>query len=733
MILGMNVLVLIVVGSAILIAILEQRSAIARLHESAAQQTHLALDQSLTDLRQTLVYAGARAAAGDDGALDGLLAANPALMAVTLEPNADSTSATTVESSEQVTLTIPAGANTVIAQVDPRVLWAGALSATVGEKGYIYLVSDDGAVLAADVPVRRDPQTFAVFKDSRGDGALMRVYRGLNGEWVIGRAEPFPASGYTIIVETPLDEYVPLVVRTLVLIALAMIVTALAGEWLIRRILRSVVTPLERLQDGARAVIAGDYHYRVRVPPHTDRELIELGNTFNRMIDRLADGQRQINAYTNQMQEIIDLRARELTRKAAQLEIAFEVSTSIGGVLEPRPLIETIVRLIRERFGLYHVDVLLLDRDSGKITSGDARRQVTLPDLTIRDAANSVIAWAARYGESLYVADVTIEQRYVHTPDLPASQSELAIPLKFEEQTLGVLNLEADHRDAFTKDDIAVLTGLAKMIAVAVHNAQTFKTLQDANRDLAQATLHANQANHLKSRFLYNASQRFRAPLNAVISSTETMSDLPDAARERQRRVIENGRALQALVEDMIDLSAIEAGHMQLNLQWISLVPLLEEVMNAARALHVAAYPGHDLTLNLDLMHLTEPLPPIWADLERLRYILMNLISNAIKFTESGEVTLSADFDADRVYIRVRDTGPGIGDDDRRTLFDPFQQPRSQPEPGDKRTGLGLPVSRLLAMRHGGDLTVESTLHAGSTFTLDLPRRPEGAPPPPEK
>jgi signal transduction histidine kinase len=183
----------------------------------------------------------------------------------------------------------------------------------------------------------------------------------------------------------------------------------------------------------------------------------------------------------------------------------------------------------------------------------------------------------------------------------------------------------------------------------------------------------------------------------------------------------------------MIDLSAIETGYMQLDLQWVKLTPLLEEVMNAARALHRAAYADHDLTLKLDLTHLTEPLPPVWADIERLRYILMNLISNAIKFTESGDVVLSADFDADRVYIHVRDTGPGISDDDRRTLFDPFQHPRSAPEPEVKSTGLGLPVSHLLAMRHGGDLTFDSTLHEGSTFTLNLPRRPEGSPPPPEQ
>jgi signal transduction histidine kinase len=761
MILAMNALILAVAGSAVSISILEQRGAIIRLDESVTRQLNAALDRSMTGLQQTLVYAGDNQTGA---ALDGRLAADPALRAITIvsadgreivhapadpartppdwtqDPaylaltggDRPSYRALVGENPPSLTLAVKSGDAIVIAQADAQQLWGEMLSAGVGENGYIYLVSDEGAVLASGVDRAdpRDPRTFAVFKDSRGGGAVMRLYRGLKGEWVVGRAQPFPGSGYTVIVETPLSDYGPLVVRTLALIALALIVTAVAGEWLIRRILRTIVAPLERLQDGARAVIAGDYRYRVRVPPHTDRELIALSDTFNRMIDRLAESQRQIDAYTNEMQEIIDLRARELARKAGQLEIAFEVSTTVGAILEPRTLIETIARLIRERFRLYHVEILLVDQESGRITSGDTRRQTTLPDLTLRDAVNSVIAWVARSGESLYVADVTIERRYLRTPDLPASQSELAIPLKSENQTIGVLNLEADHRDAFTKDDIAVLTGLAKMIAVAVHNAQTFKALQDANRDLAQATLQANQANHLKSRFLYNVSQRFRAALSPIISSAETLP--PDPASERLHRILENGRVLQALVEDMIDLSAIEAGHMQLDRQWIKLTPLLEEVMNAGRALHKATYPDHDLTLKLDLMHLTEPLPPVWVDLERLRYILMNLVSNAIKFTESGEVVLSADFDRDSVYIHVRDTGPGIGDDDRRYLFDPFQHPRSQPESGAKGTGLGLPVSRLLAMRHGGDLTVETTLREGSIFTLNLPRRPEGAPPPPE-
>jgi signal transduction histidine kinase len=133
-------------------------------------------------------------------------------------------------------------------------------------------------------------------------------------------------------------------------------------------------------------------------------------------------------------------------------------------------------------------------------------------------------------------------------------------------------------------------------------------------------------------------------------------------------------------------------------------------------------------------MELTEPLPPVWADVDRLRYILINLMDNAVKFTEAGEVVMSAEANAENVLIHVRDTGPGVSEGQRRYLFEPFQHALADSAPeGASGTGLGLPVSRLLAMRHGGDLLVRTAVGKGSTFTLQLPRRPAGTPPPPEK
>ncbi len=769
MILGLNLLVVLVVGGSALILALEQRNAVLRLHETAVRQTRVAVLETVKDVQQVLVVAGT----ADPPDLDALLAAFPALHAISLldadgvevahvpagdvwparEWGADpawpamhggSAYAALVDQPPVLVIAAPAvGGGVLVAEADPAVFWESSVAPPVGQDGYVYLVSGEGMVLAGDSSLdpaeRLRPAGFAVFEKARRGKPSLRVYRGLHAEWVVGRAAPvsgIPGLDVYAITETPVTEFTPVVVRALALLALALGLTVVMGEWLIRRILRTVVGPLDTLRQGARAVMAGDYRYRVRVPPNTDRELVELGSTFNAMIERLADGQRQIDAYAHEMQEIVDLRARELSRKATQLEIAADVSSAIATILDPRDLPDRVVDLIRERFNVYYVELLLVDDQTGQIVPARSRRQSTPPGLTLHDANHSVIAWVARHGQTLYVPDVTQDERYRPSPDLPASRSELALPLRSDDRVIGVLNLEAEHRDAFPKDEIAVLESLANDIATSVHNAQVFDALETANRDLAQATLQANQANTLKSRFLLNASLKLRQPLDNIIGYSETIfsgiyGDLPADVMERQRRILESGRVLQALIEDMLDLSNIETGEMQLKLEWVNLPPLLEEVMNATRALHQTGYADHDLALRLDLMHLTEPLPPVWADIDRLRYILINLMGNAVKFTQSGEVVMSADFDEERVRIHVQDTGPGIGDVPLRYLFEPFQHQRGKVPPAGKGTGLGLPVSRLLAMRHGGDLTVTSVLHEGSTFTLNLPRHPDGAPPPP--
>lgn len=732
MILGMNLVAVIVASSATLIMLLEQRQSVRRLHDTTARQVQDAAQIALDDVQRALTAAAGESP--DEAALARLKAGYPALRAVHTGP-ADGSEPTTRIAADAITLAVPLadGSGALIADLDPAALWQRAVAVPVGKKGYVYLVDESGAPLALPRSAERDPAGFSVIADARAGQSASRLYRGLAGGWVIGRA--VPASGYTVVAETPLSEFVPTLVRLVALWLMALAITAFVGETLLRRILRAVLAPLDILSQGAQRVGAGDYGSRIRLPSGTERELIDLARAFNDMTHRLQESQRQIDAYTHEMEDIVDLRARELSRKALQLEVAADVSHKIATIRDPRALVREVVDLIRGRFEVYHVEILLVDDDTGAILPGDDSR-AALASLTLHDSERSVIAWTARHGHTLYVPDVTQEPRYRRDPALPASRCELAIPLRFGERVIGVLNLESAHANAFPRDEIAVLESLANEIAVSLHNAQVFAALETANRELAQASLQAKQANTLKSRFLFNASHKLRTPLNAIIGYSETMlsgvyGDLPSLVLDRQRRVLENGRSLQALVEDMLDLSAIETGQMTLNLLWFNPEPLLGEVMNAARALHQTGYADHTLALRLELHN--QPLPPVWADVDRLRYILINLMSNAIKFTPDGEIIMTAGVADDHVVIQVQDTGPGIAEDDLRYIFEPFQHQRGATEAEGKGTGLGLPVSRLLALRQGGDLTVESRLHQGSTFTLRLPCRPDGAPPPPAR
>ncbi|MBN1201434.1 MAG: GAF domain-containing protein [Anaerolineae bacterium] len=774
MILGMNVLALAALGAASLIMILDQRASTNWLHQSTAQQARAAVWQTLDNLHNTLAVAGETLSAdtATEADLTCLRAALPVLetlgslsvvdtdgdIVVHIPPG--TTPPALPEETEPgepvlsetdsarprlvLRILLGDGSGELIAQVDTHTLWHNVIAEPLGAHGYLYLLDGDGHLLAYSPTMETalklgrtpdDPADLPSLKAARDGSPALKLYNGYKDALVVGRAEPVPGIDGYVMTETPLSDFYPSLLRGIVLWLLALALAFLIGEWLIRQILHTVLTPVETLQEAAHAVAAGDYRYHVRLPANTDRELSDLGQAFNHMTMQLRQSQDQIDSYTHQMEETIDLRARELSRKTLQLEVAADVSTKIATLLDPRTLADEVIELIRSRFSIYHVDVLLVDEASGQITSGRSQGSFIPPDLTMHDITSSVIAWAARRGETVYVPDISQDSRYRPVAELSASQSALAIPLPFEDNVIGVLSLEADHRDAFVKDEIAVFESLANEIAIALHNAQVFTALENANRDLAQATLQMKQANTLKSRFLLTASHKLRVPLDAIINFSETIlsgvhGTIPDTMLDRQQQILENGRRLRALIEDMLDLSTIETGRVELDLQWVDLRGLLDEVMNAARALHQTGYADHDLKLRLEM---DESLPPVWADLYRLRYILINLMSNGVKFTDSGEVVLSASADADSITIRVQDTGTGIDKDAQRHLFEPFQHQRDNTASEGKGTGLGLPVSHLLALLHGGELLVDSTPEQGSTFTLRLPRHPDDAPPLPEQ
>ncbi|MDX2140391.1 MAG: ATP-binding protein [Chloroflexota bacterium] len=253
--------------------------------------------------------------------------------------------------------------------------------------------------------------------------------------------------------------------------------------------------------------------------------------------------------------------------------------------------------------------------------------------------------------------------------------------------------------------------------------------LEEANTELAKARMIAEKASNAKTTFLSNMSHELRTPLNVVIGYTETMLKMPhmfeNVALPRVyhpyvEMIHDNGTYLLELINDVLDMSKVEAGKLELYQSETSIPDLARSVMATA----VGLVKEKPVQLRTDI---PANLPLVWADAKRVRQILLNLLSNAIKFTASGSVMLRARAEEGCVRISVIDTGIGIPAEALATIFDRFAQAEKDTSRKYGGTGLGLDISKQLVIMHGGDLTVESEVGRGSTFSLTLPLVPEDA------
>jgi signal transduction histidine kinase len=288
----------------------------------------------------------------------------------------------------------------------------------------------------------------------------------------------------------------------------------------------------------------------------------------------------------------------------------------------------------------------------------------------------------------------------------------LYLPLMVEDQVLGLLALWGTSLEP---DDVPAYSMFASQVAVALRNAQLVAHLDQARRE-------AEEANRLKSLFLANVSHELRTPLTGILGSLDLVlgevCETPAEARQFLGLAREAGQRLLRLINDLLDLARIEAGHLHMDLQVLDLAPVVAEASGLCRP----AAEAKRLQLRLAL----PPAGPllVWADPDRLTQIILNLVGNAIKFTESGEVRVAAvaDPQAGQVEIRVEDTGIGIAPALQAQLFQPFVQADSSSTRKYGGTGLGLAISRRLAELMQGGLTLHSDgLGTGSTFRLSLP------------
>jgi signal transduction histidine kinase len=280
----------------------------------------------------------------------------------------------------------------------------------------------------------------------------------------------------------------------------------------------------------------------------------------------------------------------------------------------------------------------------------------------------------------------------------------------------GVLTLTRSKVQPFTDKQIEMVSIFADQAAIAIENARMFDEIQDKNRQLQLASEH-------KSQFISSVSHELRTPLNAIIGLTEMMVNSAarfgtEKALEPLQRVNRAGTHLLGLINQVLDLSKIEAGKLELNPQTVELAPLIDEVVGTARQLA-------EQNKNRLAVESSDDLGALTTDPMRLRQILLNLLSNACKFTKEGEVKLRVQRVADGrswIELAVADSGIGMTAEQQAKLFEEFSQADASTAQRFGGTGLGLAISRRLARMMGGDVTVASEPGKGSVFTVRLPR-----------
>jgi signal transduction histidine kinase len=329
-------------------------------------------------------------------------------------------------------------------------------------------------------------------------------------------------------------------------------------------------------------------------------------------------------------------------------------------------------------------------------------------------AGSGVIGRAYRSGEAQYVPVVGQDADYIGTHY--EIQSELAIPLRRGGVVLGVLNIESDKPNDFSKNDIQLAESLADAVSLAFENARLFQ-------DLKATTDRLRELDRLKSSFLANMSHELRTPLNAILGYSELLQEdarefgIDDFAGDLDKIQLA-GKHLLAVINDILNFSKIEAGRMDLFLETFDLRSLVDDVVTAIE-------PVFEKNRNRLVVKAAKGLGSITADPTKVRQILINLLSNATKFSEDGEIRLNvrrARKDThDWAVFQVRDNGIGMTEKQLEYLFQPFIQGDISTTRKYGGTGLGLAITRGFCQLMGGRIEVKSLPGAGSTFTVWIP------------
>jgi signal transduction histidine kinase len=614
------------------------------------------------------------------------------------------------------------GSGVTVVEVNLKFVWDVVARIHPGGAGVAYAVDGSGALIAhPDISLVLKQTNLAglpqVAASLQAAGAIQDA-RDLAGQPVLSSWAGLDTLGWRVFVESPRSKALEPVYASLqrqgLLLAAGLLISVLASAWLARALVR----PIRSLQEGATRIAAGDLDHRISIS--TGGELQALAAEFNHMATKLQA------SYVG-LEHKVEARTAELADALAQQTAIAEVLQVIGNsVADPQPVFDTIIDRCEWLFGTRQIGIFLLD-DAGLLHVGAYRGEDHAPLLKRypRPLDSTVSGRAIRERRLICYADVQAAAdapAYLHEIAAEHGNYSVALaPLLWEGQGIGSMHVARRPPSPFSAKELDLLKTFADQAVIAIQNTQLVRQLQSKSRQLEVASRH-------KSEFLANMSHELRTPLNAIIGFSEVLveqmfGELNAKQMEYLQDIHSSGQHLLTLINDVLDLAKIEAGRMELELELsvIDLPDLLDTALTLVR--ERAGRQG------LQLVHEIDPsLGPWVADARKLKQVLLNLLTNAVKFTPAGgTVTLRARPSLTDgvlgVELAVIDTGVGIAPQEQSRIFDAFRQARGHYLSKTEGTGLGLSLARRFVELHGGVIRLDSALGQGSTFSFTLPER----------
>jgi PAS domain S-box-containing protein len=485
------------------------------------------------------------------------------------------------------------------------------------------------------------------------------------------------------------------------------------------RIIKSGLLPDEQYKQFWETLLSGGTVSGEITNKTKDGTLIPIAGTNSPILDESGKAIGFLAVH----QDITERKLSEeiLKRRNDYLAASSEIGRLVTSTLDLNTIFTRTVNLISERFGFYYAAIYIIEETGFNAVlreaTGEAGEKMKAQRYSVVVGSNSIVGKVAEGIEPRLVNDTDLEPLYVPNPFLLDTRAEVAIPLRIGARIVGVIDIQSTQAYAFTKDDLSVLQSLADQVAVAIDNARSYELSQQLIKDL-------REVDQLKSQFLANMSHELRTPLNSIIGFSRVIlkgidGTVSDMQQQDLTAIYNSGQHLLGLINDILDLARIEAGKMELNFEEVHLAEMATSVMSTAKGL------VKEKPIQL-LQRIPADMPAVRGDTMRVRQVLLNLISNASKFTDEGSITVEALVQKGstgkmEALINVIDTGPGISIEDQKKLFQAFSQVDGSATRKSGGSGLGLSICANLVQLHGGRIGIHSGAGTGSTFWFTLP------------